>query len=267
MENNLKDIYQIQKTLEQYGYFDISRISAEIVEYCEGSDSKLKNVLKRIKAYEPWEYIKGETEFLNNRFLVNKNTLIPRVETEQLVSIVTELLTKDNDYKYVIDVGTGSGCIIISLVKNLCIKNSFKFFATDINSEALKVAKENSMLHKVNERISFLKGNQLNGIDINNNVLIIANLPYIPTKIYKSLDKSVIDYEPKTSLDGGADGLKYYKELLKQIEERNLLKYKVTLLFEIEPSTLEDLKKIINKDIEVLKDYRELDRFVLIHLS
>ena len=267
MENTLKEIYHIQKVLKEYGYLDISRISNEIVEYCKNSNTKLDEVLKRIAEYEPWEYIRGETEFLNNKFLLNKHTLIPRVETEQLVSIATKLLTKNNDFKYVVDVGTGSGCIIISLVKNLCIKNYPKFIGTDINSRALEIATKNSMLHKVNEKVSFLKSNLIDNVKITDNSLIIANLPYIPTDIYNKLDKSVIEYEPKIALDGGTDGLKYYKELLNQIKVKGLSKYKTTLLIEIEASTLEGLKKLIPKDVQVIKDYRGLDRFVLIHLS
>jgi release factor glutamine methyltransferase len=264
---NLKSLYHIQKVLTEEGYFDISRISKEVLDHSIENKIPLEEILKRIKKNEPWEYIKGRTTFCGNEFLVNHHTLIPRIESEQLVSIATDLVSK-NEYRGVIDVGTGSGCIIISLCKNLGEQNDIRFFATDIEKDALKIAKQNSVLHKVNKRISFLQTNLIKDLTIDFNNLIIANLPYIPSDMYKNLDKSVISFEPRSSLDGGKDGLKYYKELIKQINSKGIRnKYKTTLLVEIEPSTLDDLKKIVGNNITVIKDYRELDRFVLIHLS
>jgi release factor glutamine methyltransferase len=87
--------------------------------------------------------------------------------------------------------------------------------------------------------------------------------------MYEKLDKSVKDYEPQNAIDGGKDGLKYYKELLEQIERKKLLKYKCTLLIEIEPSTIENVRRLFSesKSIEVYKDFRDKERFCLIHLS
>jgi release factor glutamine methyltransferase len=267
--NNLKDIPLIQKTLKKSGYYDIERISKEIAEYCSDQNIPIKNVLREIEKDKPWEYIKGQTEFFGNKFFLNSSTLIPRIETEQIVEIATDFLNSNPSYKYVIDVGTGSGCIIISLIKKLCTKNTLKFFATDINSEALEIAKKNSMLHKVNEKVSFIKDNLIKDININDDVFIIANLPYVPTSMYEKLDKSVKDYEPQNAIDGGEDGLKYYKELLEQIKEKKLLKYRCTLLIEIESSTIDDVKKLFshNKSLQVYKDFRDKERFCLIHLS
>ncbi len=270
MKNNLKKLYEIQRILKKNSYFDTSRISKEILEYCEENNISPTEVLQRIENNEPWEYIKGKSEFHGLEFIINKNTLIPRVETEQLVDIALKILRNNNDYKYVLDVGTGSGCIIIFLAKNLCKKNNIKFIATDIDSKTLRVAKKNGVLHKVNEKVSFLKTNLIKKIKIDGPSLIIANLPYIPADMYKGLDKSVINFEPKKALVGGKNGLKYYKALLEQIERKKL--EKTTLLIEIEPSTIDNLRAFIkryNKDsnLKVFKDLRGKDRFVLIHLS
>jgi release factor glutamine methyltransferase len=229
-------------------------------------------VLKEIKKNKPWEYIKGNSEFHGLKFIVNENTLIPRVETEQMVDIALNFLTDNNDYKYILDVGTGSGCIIIFLAKILCKRKNLKFLATDIDSKSLDVAKENSVLHKVNKKVTFLKDNLIKRVSIDGPSFIIANLPYISVDMYKALDKSVINFEPKKALLGGKDGLKYYRRILKQIKEKDLRKYKTTLLIEIEPSTLDNLKALLkryykNLDFKVFKDFKGKDRFVLIHLS
>jgi release factor glutamine methyltransferase len=273
VRSNLKELYKVQEVLKGYGYHDFSRISKEILEYCKEKDVSPTLVLKRIKNHEPWEYIKGECDFHSLILQVNKNVLIPRVETEQLVDIALSILQEDSSYKYVLDVGTGSGCIIIFLAKILCKKKNIKFIAVDTNPKSLRVANKNSVLHKVNEKISFLRSNLLKEVEINGPLLIIANLPYVPSHMYKRLDRSVLEFEPRDAIHGGKDGLKYYHKLLKQIQKKNVGNHKTTLLIEIEPSTLKTLKKLLkkydihNSDIKVFKDFRGKDRFVLIHLS
>ena len=266
MSENLKELYQIQKVLKDSGYNDTSRISREIQEYCNKKAISPTLVLKRIETGEPWDYIRGESEFYGNKFLLNRKTLIPRPETEQMVDIAISFLEENPDYKDVIDVGTGSGCIIISLAKILKDKKGINFYGIDIDNEALGVARKNAVLHKVNEKVVFLKGNLLKHIVLQDGTLIIANLPYIPKKIYKNLDKSVLNFEPKRALLGGKDGLKYYKKLISQIKKAH--KNDISLLIEIEPSTLENLRMVLdNYEVYVIKDYRGLNRFVLVNLT
>lgn len=272
MKENLKDIYRIQQILKESEYHDMSRISTEILDYCKENNTSLDRILIRIKNHEPWEYVKREAEFCGNKFLVSRNTLIPRIETEQIVSIVDEFSRENPTYNSVIDVGTGCGCIIISLAKILCNKKNLKFFAIDNNSAALRVAKINSVLHKVNRKVLFLKDNLISDFQERVSPIIVANLPYIPTYMYKNLEKSVINFEPKSALDGGKNGLKYYKRLLKQIEEKiksKIFKKEVTLLIEIEPSTLINVRRLFKKasKFKVIKDYRGKNRFCLIHFS
>lgn len=273
MSENLKQLYQIQEVLKGAGYHDVSRISREIQEYCSKKNISPTLVLRRIKTREPWEYIRGEGEFCGNRFLLNRKTLIPRPETEQMVDIALSFLKDSHNYKSyknIIDVGTGSGCIIISLAKVLKNKDGLTFTGIDIDNEALKIAKKNALLHKVNKKVSFLRGNLLKGIELNSKTLIIANLPYIPKNIYKKLDRSVVNFEPKRALLGGKDGLQYYKKLISQVKKacKKDISLDVALLIEIEPSTLGNLQKVLgNYKTKVISDYRGLDRFVLILFS
>jgi len=266
VSENLKELYQIQKVLKDSGYNDTSRISKEIQEYCERKTISPTLVLKRISTGEPWDYIRGESEFYGNRFYLNRKTLIPRPETEQMVDITISFLKRNPNYKNIVDVGTGSGCIIISLAKVIGDKKKTDFIGIDIDKDALQVAKENSLVHKVNEKVSFLRGNLLKGFELKDETLIIANLPYIPKEIYKKLDRSVVNFEPRRALLGGKDGLKYYKELISQIKKAR--KKDVSLLIEIEPSTLKNLRGILdNYEVHVIKDYRGLNRFVLVNLA
>jgi len=277
---NLKKLFQIQKTLEKAGYSDISRVANEIYSYSEENNIEIEDILKRIKKDEPWEYIRGYAEFRGVNFLVTKDTLIPRIETEQIVDIALDLIEKKNiPYSKIIDVGTGTGCIIISLYKELKEDKEeieekekrnqdeeYTFLATDSSKKALDIAKENAQRNSIKD-IFFVKKNLIDIEDLEDNSLILANLPYIPTNMYMKLDRSVKDFEPKKALDGGKDGLKYYKELLSTIKDSK--KKNIDLVVEIEPSTLEDFKKLVpqNTSLKVIKDFREKNRFLLLHFS
>jgi len=226
---------------------------------------ELELILDRIRQQEPWEYIRGYAYFRGERYIVNRNTLIPRIETEQLVDIAISLI-KENSYSKVFDIGTGTGCIIISLAKEIDNReNRISFIATDISTHALDIAKQNASNLKV-KNINFKSENLINKFWLSNESLIIANLPYIPSKMYQELQPSVKDYEPKIALEGGRDGLSYYKKLFSIIEKSEK---EVDLLIEIEPTTLSAFKKILeNKQIKkIYKDYRGKKRFLLIHFS
>jgi release factor glutamine methyltransferase len=274
VKNNPEGFHKIEKVLKNKGYFDSLRIAKDIEAFCLKNDFSTKEVLERIERSEPWEYIKGSTDFLGERFLVNENVLIPRIETEELVLLAKDFLHKNSSYTQIIDVGTGSGCIIIFLAKIFCRRNKYRFIGIDKSKKALEITKKNSVLHNVNEKVLFVQDNLISKILLDSNTLIVANLPYIPTRLYKELDSSVRDFEPREALDGGKDGLKYYRELLEQIkvkfEERidnNGNTFEVTLLIEIDHRTLKDIKRLLSgKEYTVIKDFRGLERFVLIHL-
>ncbi len=262
---DLKTLFYIQEVLKESGYYDISRISKEIFDFSKTKSTELELILDRIRQQEPWEYIRGYAYFRGERYIVNRNTLIPRIETEQLVDIAISLI-KENSYSKVFDIGTGTGCIIISLAKEIDNReNRISFVATDISTHALDIAKQNASNLKV-KNINFKSENLINKSWLSNESLIIANLPYIPSKMYQELEPSVKDYEPKIALEGGRDGLSYYKKLFSIIEKSEK---EVDLLIEIEPTTLSAFKKILeNKQIKkIYKDYRGKKRFLLIHFS
>ena len=157
---------------------------------------------------KPSQYIKGWVEFYKLKFKITPDVLIPRPESELLVDEVLK-------YKphTLIDIGTGSGNIAISIAKN---SEKIKIIATDISSKALKVAKQNTKFHKVEKRIKFIKSNLLRNVREKPDI-IVANLPYIPTSRIPYLDPSVKDFEPKIALDGGKDGFELYIKLFQQI--------------------------------------------------
>lgn len=194
-------------------------------------NKRLTTLIKRRIKGEPVAYILGEKEFYGLNFKVNKNVLIPRPETEQLVELALNKLTTNNlQQTTIVDIGTGSGNIIISLVNKLTTNNqrltTYKFFATDISIDALKVAKQNAKLHKVEKKINFLRGDlltpaikNLSNVKSQGSIVITANLPYLSPALYRSSHISARMYEPKKALLGGKMGLELYEKLLKQINK------------------------------------------------
>ncbi len=236
---------------------------------------KYKKIIEKRARYEPVAYITSKKEFYGLDFYVNNSLLIPRPETELLVE---EVLKAIRDMRYeirfnIVDVGTGSGCIAISLAKKLAISNKqLTIYATDISKKALEVAKLNAKKHNVQNRITFLQGDLLipvtsDKIQETRIDIIVANLPYVKDQEMEKLPNGIKKYEPKTALYGGKEGLDYYKKLLYQI--RKYLNKKVKIFLEISPYQT-DLVKIIAKKyfpqgkIEIKKDYSRLDRIVLI---
>jgi len=222
---------------------------------------------------KPDQYTQGFTEFYKLKFMVNESVLIPRPETELLVDNVVNLVNSftrnQKTSLLVLDIGTGSGNIAISIAKNT---NNVKIIATDISPKVLKVAKLNAKLHGVEKKINFLKSNLLSALNytlspIPYTLIIVANLPYIPTQRITILDSSVKDFEPHLALDGGKDGFDLYRQLFAQIREK---KWKPTLIVgEIDHThkkiVLKEAKKYFpNYQIEVKKDLAKKDRILLI---
>ena len=226
-----------------------------------------KNFISRRLKHEPIAYILGEKEFYGLNFKVDKNTLIPRPETELLVE---QALRKIQDTRNpvkseadhgagkkqeisIIDLGTGSGNIIIAIAKNskFKIQNS-KFFAVDISAKALKVAKQNAKINKVEKKIKFVKSNLLDYfLNSKNkklktkNCIIIANLPYLSKKIYNATMPDVKNFEPKSALLSGKDGLDHYRKLFSQIKKLpSVNSQRFTIFLEFSPEQKKDLDKL-----------------------
>jgi release factor glutamine methyltransferase len=266
--NNLTQLFEIQKALGEIGYPDYKRVSKEIAEFVE-NDKDLKNVLENIKKDKPWEYICGYTEFYTIPFKINQNVMIPRIETEKLVGLAIQEF-KDKDFDTVVDIGTGSGCIIISLVKSLQLPSIHKgkiknteFYGTDKSIKALRVARKNVKEHELNDIIQIRKMDVIDKLKLEDkNVLLLANLPYIPEDQYEELDKSVKKYEPKGALEGGRSGNKYYKRLLDQIENSDMKSF--TLILETEESIIEETKELFKKfKPKTIKDIYDKNRFLI----
>lgn len=214
-------------------------------------------VNKRIEG-TPLQYILGEQYFMGLRFVVNSNVLIPRADTEILVYKVLELAKKLDNVK-IFDLCTGSGCIAISLAKEL---SNSKVFASDISKDALNIAKENSKINETN--IEFFESNLFENIPKQEFDIIVSNPPYINKADMELLKNDVLN-EPHLALYGGTDGLDFYKEISKSAI--NYLKNGGFLAFEIgynQAQYVFDILKSLNyKNIEIIKDYSNNDRVII----
>ena len=208
---------------------------------------------------EPIAYILEKKEFWSKNFLVNKNTLIPRPETELMVEKIVKIFkTKDI---FILDIGTGTGCILLSILGEL--KNS-KGIGIDISSKAIKIANENSKKHKLTQRTKFYR-RSLSEIYQNKFDLIVSNPPYIMRKDIKNLNEDIKKFEPKLALDGGNDGLDVIKKVI--YKSKNILKTKGMLALEIGNEQFKKVSKILRsnkfKTRYLVKDYRENIRCIL----
>ncbi len=181
----------------------------------------MKNSLQ--KQNKPKQYIQGFVEFYKLKFKVTEDVLIPRPETELLVDEVLKFYSLNPKPFTLIDIGTGAGNISISIVKNLPAGR--QVIATDVSAKALKIAKQNAKLHGVLDRIDFLKSNLLSNYQLqttNYPLVIVTNLPYIPSERIPYLDSSVKDFEPHIALDGGDDGFYLYKKLFQELKDKKV---------------------------------------------
>ena len=233
------------------------------IEYLEKylPKNKLKKGLKLLKKGLPTQYIVGNVSFYGYNINVNKNVLIPRFETEELVENTLKYINKFlKGNKDVLEIGTGSGCISIALKKE---NNNLNITSTDISKKAIKVAKNNAKLNNVD--INFIKTDIYKGIN-NKFDIIISNPPYIAFD--EKIEDIVYNNEPHLALFAKDNGLYFYEEILKNI--KNILKDKYLIAFEIGEKQASDIKNIANKylpnsNIEVKKDLQKRDRMVFIH--
>jgi release factor glutamine methyltransferase len=178
----------------------------------ESKISKVQKIITRRLNLEPVSKIFGKRDFYNSTFSISDDVLDPRPETENIVEIANNFIL-EKGYESFIDLGTGSGCIILSILKE---NKNLTAVGVDISIDAINIAKKNSKDMNLEKRSSFLVSNWLSSI-YSSYDLIISNPPYIPSDEIITLSKTVKNFDPLISLDGGQDGLKCYKEISKYI--------------------------------------------------
>lgn len=203
----------------------------------------------------PLQYITGSQEFMGYSFLVSPATLIPRQDTEVLV----EEVSKEAQGKSVLDLCTGTGCILLSLAK-MCQLN--RAVGTDISPEAVQTAKKNA--ERLQANAEFYCGDLFHAVPEERFDIIVSNPPYIPSEEIEDLMPEVKEHEPLTALDGDADGLKFYREIIQNAER--YLKTQGQLFFEIGCEQGEEVSALLleagYQNIRVIKDLAGLDRVV-----
>lgn len=278
--NNL--LHQYKKEFEEAGITS-QTIKVFLYELCFEADidlylhlddeadikiaEKFDEGVKRLLNHEPLNYVLGYCWFYGYKLLVNSDVLIPRYETEELVGHILAMTDEyycDYDKISIADIGTGSGAIAISLVKE---ESKYHMYASDISDGAVKVAEANAKLNEAN--IEFFVGNMLDpliekGIKLD---VLISNPPYIPSE--ESLEVSVKDFEPHVALFGGSDGLKYYREIFENAHK--ILNDNAMMAFEIGYNQKESLTALAlsyfkDAKVEVLKDINGKNRMMFVKM-
>ncbi len=229
----------------------------------------LKDVLTGLKAYEPLQYITGYTEFYGLKIKVNKHVLIPRPETEELVDLIINENKQRQNLK-ILDIGSGSGCIAVSLAKNLSKSN---VFAVDVSLEALNVTKSNTSANNV--KVSFIQGNILESLSdyvaferrltYRKFDIIVSNPPYVTFSEKELMEKNVLDYEPGLALFVKDKKPLIYYDAIAKFAKQHLAPHG-KLYFEINEKFGNEIKDLLLsagfKDVEIIKDINGKDRIV-----
>ena len=219
-------------------------------------EEEYKRLLQLRGIHKPLQQITGKAYFMGLEFTVNEHVLIPRQDTEILVE---DALKRMSEHARILDLCTGSGCILLSLLYN---KNKAEGVGIDISEDALEVAKRNSC--DLNIHAEFIKSNLLEKAEGAFD-LIVSNPPYIPAKVIEGLMEEVRDYEPHLALDGGEDGLDFYRRIV--AEAGAYLNPGGWLIMEIGQEQGEAVRQMLlqagYEEIEVVQDLAGLDRVVL----
>lgn len=229
-------------------------------EMTEEQAREFEVLIKKRAERVPLQYITGEQEFMGLTFHVNSNVLIPRQDTETLVE---EALKVVRPGMKIMDMCTGSGCVLISILKN---EHDIEGIGYDISKQAINVAKENAKLNEVPavfERSDLFEDVVENDFDV-----IVSNPPYIPTDVIATLMPEVAEFEPREALDGKGDGLYFYSKILEQC--KNYMKPDGYVLFEIgckQGDSVSTMMRLAGfSEVHVIKDLARNDRVVMGHL-
>ena len=226
----------------------------------------LREFIKRRGQREPLQHIVGSTSFCGYEIAVSRHALIPRPETEMLAELGWKFLsTRNLQPSTALDFGTGTGCIAIALAAK-CPNG--KITALDVSAEALALAKQNATQNKVAERIEFLHADGFAALTATTQFdLLVSNPPYIASAEIETLDPEVKDFDPHGALDGGADGLDFYRRLA--VEAKSFLKPDGKIMLEFGDGQADDIKKIFEGEkwiVEaVQEDYSQRARILIAH--
>jgi release factor glutamine methyltransferase len=221
---------------------------------------KFKELIKRRKKGEPVAYLTNNKEFWRDKFYVNSNVLIPRPDTELIIEQVLKIYSNDLQIQ-VLDIGTGSGCILLSI-----LKERPKFYGTgiDISKKSINVSRFNAKILHLNNRVKFIHSS-VDNFKIGKYDLVVSNPPYIKLLNLKYLEKGVVNFEPKLALSGGFDGLSKIRKVINKAS--NLIKKNGKFILEIGFNQKERVKKILKKEgfyiNKSIKDYGNNDRCII----
>lgn len=241
-------------------------ISNDKENISQKQEEKYLEYIQRLKNGEPLQHITGKQEFMKLDFVVNKDVLIPRPDTELLVEEAIEI-SKEIERPYILDLCTGSGAIAVSLAKYI---EKAIIIATDISEPAIKTAKENANNNKVSNKIKFIQSNLFENVESKEQFdIIVSNPPYIKSEELKTLS-SEVKSEPRLALDGDIDGLKFYRQII--IDAVKYLKKDGYLCLEIGYDQKEEVIDLINRNdncdnIYSKKDLSGNDRIVVCQLK
>ena len=232
-------------------------VSNPNIEVSDNNVESYLNKINDIKNGMPIQYITNKQEFMKLNFYVDKNVLIPQPDTEILVEKAIEICNNHGNDIKILDLCTGSGAIGISIAKN--IKNA-KVYATDIKNTVIDIAKQNAKQNNV-DNIEFIVSDMFENIQEKDFDIIVSNPPYIETDVIKTLPTEVRN-EPIIALDGGKDGLKFYKIIL--CEYKKYLKKDGYLLLEIGYNQAKSVGELINLNYSIIEDLAGNDRVIII---
>lgn len=262
LKSKLKNILK-QENIEADADIDwilveVTKKKRSMLPFIEFSSQEVDEILRIVelrKTHMPLDYIFGKSEFYGRPFKVTNDTLIPRIDTEVLIETLLREC-KINAMTKVIEIGSGSGIIAITIER----ETGANVLSVDISSDAVFVARENAKMLGSNAKfiVSDLFENVEGKFD-----LIVSNPPYIKSNQIELLEKEVKDFEPRLALDGGEDGLDFYRKIIDNAND--YLNENGMIFFEIGYDQAEDVKYLLEKNFEninIVKDYSNLDRVV-----
>lgn len=225
--------------------------------------NKLNKIIEeRIRTHKPIQQIIGLSYFYGKKFIVNEHTLIPRPETELIISTILNLANKFQNNIEILDIGSGTGCIPITLVLE---NNRITADSVDISQEAIEISKKNALFHNIYKKINFFKSDLFENIHKKYNI-IVSNPPYIPLKEKENLQIEVREFEPSKALfTNDDDGMEFYVKIIENAKK--FMFENSYLVFEIGINQADKIREIlINnnfKEIEIIKDYNSIERIVI----